>query len=227
MTPAKILIVEDDASLQQALSYNLGKEGYEVFSARNGAEALNIFRLNNPDLVLLDVMLPVMSGLEVCRILRKESNLPILMLTARTEEMDKVEGLDIGADDYMTKPFGMRELMARIRALLRRENSRGTSEEKLSFGDITVDPARHIAMRAGKTLELTPKEFDLLSFLVQNKGLVFSREKLLERVWGYDFAGNTRTVDVHIRWLREKIETDANSPLHLITVRGTGYKLEG
>jgi two-component system OmpR family response regulator len=161
MTPAKILIVEDDASLQQALSYNLGKEGYEVFSARNGAEALNIFQLNNPDLVLLDVMLPVMSGLEVCRILRKESNLPILMLTARTEEMDKVEGLDIGADDYMTKPFGMRELMARIRALLRRENSRGTSEEKLSLGDITVDPARHIAMRAGKTLDLTPNEFDL------------------------------------------------------------------
>jgi two-component system OmpR family response regulator len=172
-------------------------------------------------------MLPVMSGLEVCRILRKEADIPILMLTARTEEMDKVAGLDTGADDYMAKPFGMRELLARIRALLRRGNSKRDSGESLAFGDITINPARHIAMRDGKILELTPKEFDLLSFLVQNKGLVFSREKLLDRVWGYDYAGNTRTVDVHIRWLREKVEKDVNSPRHLITVRGTGYKLEG
>jgi two-component system OmpR family response regulator len=227
MGSLKILMVEDDISLQQALSYSLGKEGYEVVVARDGAEALNLFRLKNPDLVILDVMLPVMSGLEVCRILRKESKTPILMLTARTEEMDKVAGLDIGADDYMTKPFGMRELMARIRALIRRENSKSVSGETFSFGDIVIDPARHTITRSGKILELTPKEFDLLSFLGQNKGLVFSREQLLERVWGYDFAGSTRTVDVHIRWLREKIETDANTPRHLITVRGTGYKLEG
>lgn len=223
----KVIIVEDESSLQQALSYSLRKEGYDVTVARDGAEALNLFRLNKPDLVLLDIMLPVMNGLEVCRILRKESTVPIIMLTARAEEIDKVTGLDIGADDYVTKPFSMRELMARIRALIRREYNRNTDGEILSFGVITIDTARHTATRSGQSFELTPKEFDLLSFLARNKGLVFSREQLLERVWGYDFAGNTRTVDVHIRWLREKIEPDANLPQYLITVRGTGYKLEG
>jgi two-component system OmpR family response regulator len=148
------------------------------------------------------------------------------MLTARAEEMDKVTGLDLGADDYVTKPFSIREVMARVRALLRRESTRGVTEKVLSFDDTIIDAARHTVIRSGQPLELTPKEFDLLSFLTQNKGLVFTREQLLEKVWGYDFEGNTRTVDVHIRWLREKIEPDPTAPKHLVTIRGTGYKLE-
>jgi len=226
MPNPKIMVVEDDLSLQSALSYNLTKEGYQVTVAKDGAEAVNQFRLKKPDLVLLDIMLPVMDGLEVCRIIRKESRIPIIMLTARAEEMDKVTGLDLGADDYVTKPFSMREVMARVRALLRRESSRGVTEKVISFDDTVIDTARHTVQRSGQPIELTPKEFDLLSFLANNKSLVFTREQLLEKVWGYDFEGNTRTVDVHIRWLREKIESDPTTPTHLITVRGTGYKLE-
>jgi len=226
MSSPKILVVEDDSSLQSALSYNLTKEGYQVMVAKDGAEAVNQFHLKKPDLVLLDIMLPVMDGLEVCRVIRKESRIPIIMLTARAEEMDKVTGLDLGADDYVTKPFSMREVMARVRALLRRESIRGIVEQVINFDDVVIDTARHTVLRSGHPLELTPKEFDLLSFLAQNKSLVFNREQLLEKVWGYDFEGNTRTVDVHIRWLREKIEPDPTAPKHLITVRGTGYKLE-
>jgi DNA-binding response OmpR family regulator len=226
MPTPKILVVEDDLSLQSALSYNLTKEGYQVTLARDGAEAVSQFHVCRPDLVLLDVMLPVMDGLEVCRIIRKESRIPIIMLTARAEEMDKVTGLDLGADDYVTKPFSMREVMARVRSLLRRESTRGTNEKVISFDDTVIDPARHTVSKSGMPIELTPKEFDLLSFLAQNKGLVFTREQLLEKVWGYDFEGNTRTVDVHIRWLREKIEPDPTAPVYLITLRGTGYKLE-
>jgi two-component system OmpR family response regulator len=226
MSSPKILVVEDDSSLQSALSYNLTKEGYQVTASKDGAEAVNQFHLKKPDLVLLDIMLPVMDGLEVCRVIRKESRIPIIMLTARAEEMDKVTGLDLGADDYVTKPFSMREVMARVRALLRRESTRGIVEQVINFDDVVIDTARHTVLRCGHPLELTPKEFDLLSFLAQNTSLVFSREQLLEKVWGYDFEGNTRTVDVHIRWLREKIEPDPTTPKHLITVRGTGYKLE-
>ena len=227
MSARKILIVEDDISLQSALSYNMTKEGYQVTVTKDGAEAVNQFHLKKPDLVLLDIMLPVMDGLEVCRIIRKESRIPIIMLTARAEEMDIVTGLDLGADDYVTKPFGMREVLARVRALLRRENTRGVTEQVTSFNDIVINSARHSVLKSGQAISLTPKEFDLLAFLAQNKGLVFSREQLLEKVWGYDFEGNTRTVDVHIRWLREKIEPDPTDPKHLVTVRGTGYKLEG
>jgi two-component system OmpR family response regulator len=227
MSVSKILVVEDDLSLRSALSYNLTKEGYQVTVAKDGVEAVDQFHLKKPDLVLLDVMLPFMDGLEVCRIIRKESRIPIIMLTARAEEMDKVTGLDLGADDYVTKPFSMREVLARVRALLRRESTRSITDQAISFDDVVIDTARHTVLRSGQSLGLTPKEFDLLSFLAQNRGLVFTREQLLEKVWGYDFEGNTRTVDVHVRWLREKIEADPTAPRHLITVRGTGYKLEG
>ena len=226
----KILVVEDDRNLSDTLKYNLRKEGYEVVTAVDGAEALDVARREKPDLIILDLMLPKVSGFEVCRILRKEMTVPILMLTAKAEETDKIVGLEIGADDYMTKPFSLRELLARVRAMLRRskmvETQPVAEEALLKVGDIEVDIARHQASKGAATLALTPKEFDLLAFLARNRGFVFSRDQLLEKVWGYDFAGDTRTVDGHIRWLRQKIETDPNNPEHLITVRGTGYKLE-
>jgi two-component system, OmpR family, response regulator len=230
MTANTILVVEDDQTLRSVLEYNLGKEGYNVISAGGGIKALELSRSASPDLVILDVMLPQMSGFEVCRSLRKETTVPIIMLTARIDEIDKVVGLDLGADDYITKPFSMRELMARIRALLRRAEFKepGSSTElPLKFGEIEIDIGRHIVAKGKDLLSLTPKEFDLLAFLGRNKGLVFSREQLLEKVWGYEFAGDTRTVDVHIRWLREKIEVDPAKPRLIVTVRGTGYKLEG
>lgn len=227
----KILVVEDDRNLLDSIKYNLHKEGYEVVTAADGAEAMEIARKEKPDLILLDVMLPEVSGLEVCRILRKELTTPILMLTARVEETDKVVGLEIGADDYMTKPFSLRELIARVRAMLRRANMTETQprdqRDMLTIGDIKVDIARHQASKGTTALALTPKEFDLLVFLARNKGFVFSRNQLLEKVWGYDFAGDTRTVDVHIRWLRQKIEDNPEEPKLLITVRGAGYKFEG
>ena len=231
MTNNKILIVEDDRNLLDTLKYNLHKEGYDVVAAVDGAEALDIARGERPDLIILDLMLPRLSGFEVCRILRKEMTVPILMLTAKAEEIDKVVGLEIGADDYMTKPFSLRELLARVRAMLRRakmaEIQPGVEVTLFKAGDIEVDVARHQASKGKAILELTPKEFDLLAFLIKNKGFVFSRDQLLEKVWGYDYAGDTRTVDVHIRWLRQKIETDPANPERLITVRGAGYKLEG
>lgn len=225
---SKILIVEDDPNLLEALKYNVRKEGYDAIAAVDGVQALETARRDKPDLIILDVMLPKMSGFEVCRILRKESAVPILILTARDDEIDKVTGLDLGADDYITKPFSMRELMARIRATLRRAESRApTQEGSLKLGDIEVDISRHVIRRGGNALNLTHKEFDLLAFLAKNKGLVFSRDQLLEKVWGYDFPGDTRTIDVHVRWLREKIEDNPEEPKRLITVRGVGYKLEG
>jgi two-component system OmpR family response regulator len=228
---AKIMIVEDDQNLLATLKYNLGKEGYNTATAVDGAEALDIARREKPDLLILDIMLPKLSGFEVCRILRKEITIPILMLTAKTEEVDKVVGLEIGADDYMTKPFSMRELLARIRSMLRRADmskQQIASEQKtLKIGDLEIDIGRHQASHKGSRLDLTPKEYDLLVFLATNKGLVFSREQLLDKVWGYDYAGDTRTVDVHIRWLRQKIESDPAKPERLVTVRGAGYKLEG
>ena len=223
-------MVEDDRNLLETIKYNLVKEGYEALVAVDGAEALEIARNEKPDLIVLDIMLPIIDGFEVCRIIRKEMSVPIIMLTARTDETDRIMGLDTGADDYMTKPFSLRELLARIRALLRRSNITEVKipEEKLilSIDDIKIDINRHVASKKGQPLELTAKEFDLLVFLVQNESFVFSREQLLEKVWGYDFAGDTRTVDVHIRWLRQKIETDPSNPRHLLTVRGTGYKIE-
>lgn len=224
----KILIVEDDPNLLEALKYNVRKEGHEAISAVDGVQALDVARKDKPDLILLDIMLPKMSGFEVCRILRKEMTVPILILTARDDEVDKVVGLDLGADDYITKPFSMRELLARIRATLRRlEIQTPSPEAAMKLGDLAVDTGHHVITKAGQVLNLTPKEFDLLAFLTRNKGLVFSRDQLLEKVWGYDYSGDTRTVDVHVRWLREKIEDNPDDPKHLITVRGVGYKLEG
>jgi two-component system, OmpR family, response regulator len=226
----KVLIIEDDPNLLEAVKYNLRKEGYDVVTAGDGELALEVARRENPDILILDIMLPKLNGFEVCRILRKETTVPILMLTAKADETDKIVGLEIGADDYMTKPFSMRELMARVRAMLRRSKIAGTpttDSSLMKIGNIEIDTARHHAAVSGASLELSPKEFDLLAFLAANKGFVFSREQLLEKVWGYDFAGDTRTVDVHIRWLRQKIEIDASQPHYLVTVRGTGYKLEG
>jgi len=231
MAERPILIVEDDKTLLDVLKYNFAKEGYRVLMASDGVEALGVARKEHPDVIVLDVMLPQMSGFEVCRVLRKEMSTPILMLTARDEEVDRVVGLDIGADDYMTKPFSMRELMARVRALLRRsemaETAAPAAKAGIKIGDIDIDTARHQVMLNGKLLNLTPKEFDLLLFLATNKGLVFSREQLLEKVWGFDYPGDTRTVDVHMRYLREKIEADPARPTRLLTVRGVGYKMEG
>ena len=230
MLNGKIVVVEDDANLLETLKYNLRKEGYDVVTATDGEQAISAARSEKPDLIILDIMLPKMSGFEVCRILRKEMTAPILMLTAKADETDKVVGLEIGADDYMTKPFSLKELMARVRAMLRRSQMTGTPpvgvQAAIKIGDLKIDIARHRASLSGALLELSPKEFDLLAFLAENKGLVFSREHLLEKVWGYDFTGDTRTVDVHIRWLRQKVETDPAHPGRLITVRGTGYKLE-
>jgi two-component system, OmpR family, response regulator len=230
LMPDKVLIVEDDANLLEAVKYNLRKEGFDVITAADGEAALAAARREKPGLLILDIMLPKLNGFEVCRILRKETTVPILMLTAKADETDKIVGLEIGADDYMTKPFSMRELMARVRAMLRRSKMAETptaSPMIIKISDIEINTARHAASLAGKELELSPKEYDLLVFLAGNKGLVFSRDQLLEKVWGYDFAGDTRTVDVHIRWLRQKIEKDAGSPQYLLTVRGAGYKLEG
>ena len=226
----KILVVEDDPNLLETLKYNLEKEGYVVLTAVDGEVALQSARRDKPDLIILDLMLPKLSGLEVCRAVRKEMATAIIMLTARAEETDKIVGLEIGADDYMTKPFSLRELTARVRALLRRlkmvETPTAEGDTLLTVADIEIDISRHLVSKKGKVLELTPKEFDLLVFLVKNKSLVFSRDQLLERVWGYEYAGDTRTVDVHVSWLRRKIEADPAHPRHLLTVRGVGYKFE-
>lgn len=231
MAEKGILIVEDDQTLLATLKYNLTKESYNVFTATNGTQAIEVARNNRPDLIILDIMLPGLDGFEVCRILRKEMIVPILMLTAKSEEVDKIVGLEVGADDYITKPFSMRELLARIRAMLRRvemvKQAPGTTGKVLKTNNLEVDMARRRVRLGEKILDLTPKEFDLLAFLAENKGLVFSREQILEKVWGYDYAGDTRTVDVHIRWLREKVEVNPQKPKRLITIRGVGYKLEG
>jgi two-component system OmpR family response regulator len=231
MPDNKVLIVEDDVNLLETLKYNLRKEGYEIVTASDGQRAIEVARKEKPDVIILDIMLPKINGFEVCRILRKEMTVPILMLTAKADETDKIIGLEIGADDYMTKPFSTRELLARVRAMVRRAKMADAPsidvQASLKIGSLEVDNARHRASLSGVPLELSPKEFDLLVFLIKNKGLVFSREQLLEKVWGYDFAGDSRTVDVHIRWLRQKIETDPTHPEYFVTVRGTGYKLEG
>lgn len=223
-----VLVVDDEPTLVATLKYNLERDGYRVVTAGDGGAALTLARAEHPDLMILDLMLPVMDGLEVCRIVRREMSLPILMLTAKTEEVDKVVGLELGADDYVTKPFGMRELIARVHALLRRAEP-GAAEEGASIatGDIIVDLKRREVTRKGERIELKPKEFELLLFFARNKGRAFTREQLLRDVWGYDFYGDSRTVDVHIRWLRQKIEDEAAKPVRLVTIRGTGYRFEG
>jgi two-component system OmpR family response regulator len=234
LSQSKILVVEDDPTLMEVLKYNLTKEGYAVISAADGLQGVEAARREKPDLIILDVMLPKMDGFEVCRVVRKEMIVPIIMLTARAEEIDKVVGLELGADDYMAKPFSTRELLARVHAMLRRSAMGGqqpaaapAESNPIQVGEIEIDLGRHVASNNGTPLTLNHKEFDLLVFLVRNKEQVFNRETLLEKVWGYDYAGDTRTVDVHIRWLRQKLEADPEKPLHLMTVRGVGYKFEG
>ena len=229
MTNVKtILVVDDEPTLVATLKYNLERESFRVREAADGEAALEAARSGRPDLIVLDLMLPGLSGLEVCRILRKETRVPIIMLTAKDAEVDKVVGLETGADDYVTKPFGMPELMARVRALLRRaEPTEDDALDVVESGDLRVDLARREVQRAGLPLRLKPKELDLLGFFMRRRGRLFSREQLLNQVWGYEFADDTRTVDVHVRWLRQKIETDPAQPSRLITVRGVGYRFEG
>ncbi len=231
----KILVVEDEDTLREAVAYSLSRQGYAVETAGDGKAALDLARRTPPDLVILDLMLPVLDGFEVCRILRQEMNIPIVMLTARDEELDRVLGLEIGADDYITKPFSMRELMARVKAQLRRvrldrsvfEPAIVQGQGSYAYGDLELDLTRREIRRAGQPLALKPKEFDLMLFLAQHKGQALSREFILERVWGWDFVGGSRTVDVHVRWLREKIEPDPGLPSRIVTVRGAGYRFEG
>jgi phosphate regulon transcriptional regulator PhoB len=223
----KILVVDDEPTLIATLKYNLEQENFEVVTACDGENAIESARAHKPDLVVLDLMLPGLSGIDVCRILRKETNVPIIMLTAKDTEVDKVVGLEIGADDYVTKPFGMQELMARVRALLRRAGDAPRPSEAVTAGDITLDTSRREAIRGGEHVHLKPKEYELLLYFMRHPGRVFTREQLLNDIWGYEFAGDTRTVDVHVRWLRQKIETEPGAPKRLVTVRGTGYRFEG
>jgi len=250
-----LLIVDDEAILRETLEYNLVRDGYRVVTAADGREALEHFAAERPDLVVLDVMLPELSGLDVCRAIRRESDVPILMLTAKDSEIDKVVGLEIGADDYLTKPFGLRELMARVRALLRRteareaegvhadaepaapstaahadtahDQERAVADDALASEEpldgVVVDHAGHRLLRNGQELPVTARAFELLAFLMRHPGQVFTREQLLDRVWGYEYAGETRTVDVHVHQLRTMIEHDSAEPRFLHTVRGVGY----
>ncbi len=224
MMARTILVVDDEPTLRETVAEALDADGFRVVTAADGREALAQFREHRPELVVLDLMLPELSGVEVCRILRRESGVPILMLTAKSSEIDKVLGLELGADDYVTKPFSLRELTARIRALLRRtEQLAAEGPAAVSLGDLTVDLAGHRLLRDGALVPLKPKVFELLAFLVLHPGQVFSREQLLAQVWGYDYAGETRTVDVHVHWLRTAIEPDPAAPSLVQTVRGVGY----
>ena len=232
----KILVVDDEPTIRETVAYNLENAGYDVITASDGPTALEAARTQSPDLVILDIMLPGMDGFEVCRILRKEMTTPVLMLTARDDEIDRVVGLEVGADDYLTKPFSMRELLARVKAMLRRVrlireeiDSEGNLPAKkiISFDDLVINLDRHEISLKGKPLALKPKEYELLVFLAQHRGNVLSRENILETVWGWEYIGDSRTVDVHIRWLREKVETEPASPTRIITIRGVGYRFEG
>lgn len=223
----RVLVVDDEAAIVELVSYNLSREGFEVLVTADGAEALRMARKEAPDLVILDVMLPSMSGLDVCRQLRRETEIPIILLTARKDEVDRVLGLELGADDYVTKPFSPRELVARVKAILRR--SRGREDElsdphEINRTGLTVDPERREASLDGKTLHLTFTEFELLHILARNPGRAFTRDDLLMRVWGQDFFGDARTVDVHVRHLREKLMEDLQTPRFIETVRGVGYR---
>jgi DNA-binding response OmpR family regulator len=239
----KILVVDDEAILLETIAYNLEQAGYRVITAADGNSTLEVAHKESPDLIILDIMLPGIDGLEICRQLRREhstATTPIMMLTAKSEEIDKVVGLEVGADDYVTKPFGRRELLARVRALLRRAEypsssvadehvSQETAQDsrqhnrELVAGPLRIDLAGRRVISRGQELELQPKQFELLTYLVRNRGTVLTRDQLLHNVWGYDYVGDTRTVDVHIRWLREKIEEDPANPKLIQTVRGVGY----
>ncbi len=235
--PETILIVEDELSLQETLAYNLKKEGYTVETVGDGRAALESARRLKPDLIVLDIMLPEMDGFEVARILRKEMSAAILMLTARDDEIDRVVGLEVGADDYLTKPFSMRELLARVKSQLRRarllreemgkSSSSAPAHEVLAFDNLSINLTRREVLLDGEPIQIKPKEYELLLFLAEHRRPMLSREFILERVWGWDFIGDSRTVDVHVRWLRQKIEADSSNPTRIVTVRGGGYRFEG
>jgi DNA-binding response OmpR family regulator len=235
--PDTILVVEDELSLQETLAYSLKKDGYTVETVGDGRAALETARRLKPDLIVLDIMLPEMDGFEVARILRKEMSAAILMLTARDDEIDRVVGLEVGADDYLTKPFSMRELLARVKAQLRRARllreelgktaASIPTHETLTFDNLVINLTRHEALLDGVPLQVKPKEYELLLFFAEHRRQMLSREFILERVWGWDFIGDSRTVDVHVRWLRQKIEADPSNPERIITVRGGGYRFEG
>ncbi len=231
MSEQVVLVIEDEENLLKAIKYNLEKDGYKVQSAMDGEQGLELARQMEPSFIILDIMLPKMDGIEVCRILRRESNVPILMLTAKSEEIDRVVGLELGADDYVTKPFSMRELMARTKAILRRYSLSTNDKAKesgkvLKAGKLEVNISKHVVTLDSKLLELKPREFDLLALLVENAGRALTRDQILENIWGQDYYGDTRTVDVHIRWLREKIEGNPGSPKQIITIRGVGYRFD-
>lgn len=226
MTNKKVLIVDDEEHIRELIKFNLKKEGYDTAVAVNGTEALKIIKESKFDLILLDLMLPEIDGLEVCKEIRRNeetADIPVMMITAKGEEFDKVLGLELGADDYITKPFSIRELMARIKALLRRSNVK--KEENITkFGEIVVNFQTREVTKESKNVELTLKEFELLKLLIKNKGNILTRELLLDKIWGYEYIGETRTVDVHIRHLRKKIESDDKNPQYIQTIRGVGYK---
>ena len=234
-----ILVVEDEPTLQETIAYNLKKQGYAVEAAGDGRAAVETARRLQPDLVLLDIMLPGLDGVEVCRILRREMTVPIIMLTARDDEIDRIVGLEIGADDYLTKPFSMRELMARVKVQLRRtqvireeleklkSSEPAPNLEALTFGGLHINQTRREVTLNSQPLPLKPKEYELLAFFALHRGQMLSREFILERVWGWDYIGDSRTVDVHVRWLRQKIEVEPSRPERIVTVRGGGYRFEG
>ncbi|MCS5659279.1 MAG: response regulator transcription factor [Dehalococcoidia bacterium] len=233
MTGEKILVVEDEQNILEAIKYSMHTEGFEVYGAEDGETGLEMAREILPELVILDVMLPKLDGFEVCRILRREMDIPVFMLTAKVEEIDRVVGLEIGADDYITKPFSMRELIARVRNALRRSSKSGLGRDNLSsgndviqVGNLKIDLTGHIARISEKLIDLKPREFDLLVMLASSRGRVFTREQILERLWGHDYIGDSRTVDVHIRWIREKIEEDPSTPKKIVTIRGVGYRFD-
>ena len=228
---ATILVVEDEDSFVEALTVGLKREGFRVQIARDGAQALDVFDAVRPDLVLLDVMLPKVSGIDVCRELRSRSKVPIIMVTAKGAEIDTVVGLEVGADDYVTKPYRLRELVARMRAVLRRRGAESAaaatlSGEAISVGDVALDPERHEVVIRGEGVQLPLKEFELLELLLANAGRVLTRETLIDRVWGTDYVGDTKTLDVHVKRLRGKVEEDPSLPTRIVTIRGLGYKYE-
>ena len=230
MTKGSILLVEDEENIREALKYILTQENYSVTIASDGSEGLSLAQELNPDLILLDVMLPEIDGMELCKIIRRASDVPIIMLTARSEEVDKVLGLEIGADDYITKPFSKHELLARIRAVLRRVTSNTeqheVTSEILQSGKITLNKKSHIVTIHGINLDFSPREFSLLQLLMENQNRALSRDQMLELIWGEDWYGDTRTVDVHVRWIRQKIEVDSANPKIIVTVRGVGYRFD-
>jgi len=226
----KILVVDDEKAIVDILKFNLEREGFEVLTAYDGEEGYGVFHLESPDLMLLDIMMPKMDGLSLCKKVRETSSVPIIMLTARAEEVDKVLGLEFGADDYITKPFGVRELIARVKANLRRQSMDKPVEDNsqmLKFGDFVIDINKYEVTKKGKIIELTIREYELLKFLASQKHQIFSREQLLEQVWGYEYYGDVRTVDVTVRRLREKVEDTPSKPSMIITKRGIGYYFKG